>query len=89
MYFMGFPDGSVVKESACNAGTAGDMGSISGLGRFPGVGNGNHSSILDWRISGESQNLRGAWWATVHAVPKNWIQLSDLAHTHACTFYTL
>ena len=30
---MDFPDSSVGKESACNAG---DPGSIPGLGRFPG-----------------------------------------------------
>ena len=32
------PGGSEVKESACNAG---DLGSIPGLGRSPGEGNGN------------------------------------------------
>ena len=32
---MGFPDSSVGKESACNAG---DTGSIPGLGRSPGEG---------------------------------------------------
>ena len=31
--FMGFPDRSVGKESACNAG---DPGSVPGLGRSPG-----------------------------------------------------
>ena len=41
------------KESACNAGAAGHTGLISGLGRFPGVGNGNHSGILAWRIPGQ------------------------------------
>ena len=35
---MGFPGGSDGKESACNAG---DLGSIPGLGRFPGEENGN------------------------------------------------
>ena len=35
---LGFPDGSVSKESACNAG---DQGLIPGLGRSPGEGNGN------------------------------------------------
>ena len=40
---MGFPDGSAGKESTCNAG---DLGSIPGLGRSPGRGNGNHSSII-------------------------------------------
>ena len=34
----GFPGGSEVKASACNAG---DLGSISGSGRSPGEGNGN------------------------------------------------
>ena len=33
-----FPGGSEVKASACNAG---DLGSIPGLGRSPGEGNGN------------------------------------------------
>ena len=42
--FTGRSDG---KESACNAG---DLGLIPGLGRSPGEGNGNHSSILAWRI---------------------------------------
>ena len=35
--FLGFPGGSCGKESACNAG---DLGSISGLGRSPGGGKG-------------------------------------------------
>ena len=35
--FLGFPCGSAGKESACKAG---DLGSISGLGRFPGEGKG-------------------------------------------------
>ena len=34
---MGFPGGSAGKESTCNAG---DLGSIPGLGRSPGGGNG-------------------------------------------------
>ena len=35
---MGFPSGSDGKESTCSAG---DPGSIPGLGRYPGDGNGN------------------------------------------------
>ena len=35
---LGFPGGSGGKESACNAG---DLGSITGLGRSPGEGNGS------------------------------------------------
>ena len=38
---MDFPGGSVGKESACNAGDAGDVGLISGSGRSPGGGHGN------------------------------------------------
>ena len=38
---VGFPDGSVGKESACNARDRGDVGSIPGSGRSPGGGNGN------------------------------------------------
>ena len=35
---LGFPGGSVGRESACNAG---DVGSIPGSGRFPGGGQSN------------------------------------------------
>ena len=61
-YLMGFP-GGFSKESAC---TAGDLGSIPGLGRSPGEGNGNplQCSCLGNPID------RGAWWATVHRVAR-------------------
>ena len=36
--FMGVPGGSDGKESACNVG---DLGSIPGMERYPGEGNGN------------------------------------------------
>ena len=42
----GFPGTSDGKESACNVG---DSGSVPGLTRSPGEGNGNRSSILAWR----------------------------------------
>ena len=38
---MGFPGGSVGKETAYNAGDARDMSSITGLGRSPGGGHGD------------------------------------------------
>ena len=44
---MGFPGGSVGKESGCNTGDAGDTGSVPGLGRSPAGGHDNplqHSS---------------------------------------------
>ena len=55
------------KESACNVGDAGDMGSILGSGRSPGGGNGNplQYSYL------ENPTDRGDWQATVHGVPKS------------------
>ena len=42
---LGFPYISVCKESGCNAG---DPGSIPGLGRFPGGGNGNPLQRIPW-----------------------------------------
>ena len=44
---MGFQAGSVIKNQLANAR---DLGSIPGLGGSPGEGNGNHSSILAWKI---------------------------------------
>ena len=41
---------------------SGDAGSIPGLGRFPGGGNGNP---LQHSCLGNCMD-RGAWWATVH-----------------------
>ena len=62
---MVFPDSSVGKESACNAG---DLGSIPGLGRSPGERNGNPLQYP----SLENSMDRGAWQATVHGVTKSW-----------------
>ena len=58
----------VVKNPPANAGDARDMGLIPGLGRSPGVGNGN-----PLQYSGlENPMDRGAWWATVHSIAKSW-----------------
>ena len=60
-----FPSGSEGEKSACNVG---DLGSIPGLGRFPGKGNGyplQYSCL-------ENSMGRGAWQATVHVVAKSW-----------------
>ena len=67
---MGFPGGSDDKEPACNAG---DLGSIPGLGRSPGEGNGYP---LQYYWLGNSVD-RGAWWAIVYGVTKSWKQLRD------------
>ena len=52
--FLSFPGGSDGKASACDAG---DLGSIPGLGRSPGEGNGNplQYSCLENPMDG------GAW----------------------------
>ena len=63
----GFPDSSAVKESAYNAGdAAGTTGSIPGLARCPGEGNGNP---LQYSWLGNPTD-RGGWQAIVHAVTK-------------------
>ena len=69
---IGLPRWCSGKESICNSGDASDAGSILGLGRFPGEGNGNplQYSCL------ENPTVRGAWWATVQGVAKSWRWLS-------------
>ena len=67
---MRFPGGSYSKEFTCNAG---DLDSIPGSGRSVGGGNGyrfQYSCL-------ENSMDRGAWWATVHGVPKSWTRLSN------------
>ena len=60
---MGFPGGSVVKNSPANVG---DAGSLLGLGRSLRKGNGNpfQYSCL------ENPKDKGSWWAIVHGVVK-------------------
>ena len=55
----------VVKNVPTNAG---DVGSILGLRRSPGIGNGSplHDSCL------ENAMDSGAWWTIVHGVAKSW-----------------
>ena len=62
----------VVKKPPANAGDAGDVGSIPGLGRFPGVGNGN---LLQYSCLENSMD-RGIWQTTVCGVAKGQTQLS-------------
>ena len=59
---LGFPGGSLVKNLLANAGATVDVGSIPGLGRSPGVGNGNP---LQFSCLGNLMD-REARWATVH-----------------------
>ena len=48
---MDSPVAQLVKNLSASAGDAKDLGSIPWLGRSPGEGNGNHYSILAWKIS--------------------------------------
>ena len=66
------------KNLPANSGDTKDMNSILGLGRSPGVGNGNplHYSCL------ENSMDRRVWEATVHWVTKSQTTLSMHAHTN-------
>ena len=57
----------VVKNPPANAGDARNVGSIPGLRRSPGEGNGNPLQYFCLEISVD----REAWWATVHGVAKS------------------
>ena len=77
---FGFPGGSAGKESARNAG---DLGSLPGLGRSPGEGNGyplQHCGL-------EKSKDRGARQATVHGVAKSGTRLSDFSLSILLVFH--
>ena len=61
---LGFPGGSVGKESTCNAG---DLGSIPGLGRPPRGGHGKPLQYSCRRIPKDRQ----AWWAVTHGIKES------------------
>ena len=65
MIIFCFSGGSGGKESACNVG---DLGVISGLGRYPREENGD---ALQYSCL-ENPMDRAALWTTVHGVAKSW-----------------
>ena len=65
---MGFSDGSAGKESTCSAG---DLGLIPGLGRFPRKG----------MATVENSGLENSMDYIVHGVARSQTQLSDF-HYH-------
>ena len=62
---LGFPGGTLVKNPPANAG---DMDSIPGLEKSPGVGKGNP---LQYSCLENSMD-RGAWKTAVRGVAKSW-----------------
>ena len=69
----------VVKNLPANARDVRNAGSVPGLRRSPGEGNG--SPLQYSRL--ENPMDRGAWWATVHRVTKSWTRLKWFSiHTY-------
>ena len=68
----------MVKNPSVNTG---DMYLISGLGRYPGEGNGN---LLQYSCLGNPMD-RGAWWATVHEVAE--LDTTERLSLHAFVWY--
>ena len=58
----------MVKNLPANEGDSSVMGSIPGLGRFSGIGDGNPFQFSCLANSGD----KGAWRAIVHRVAKSW-----------------
>ena len=75
IFCTAFPGSSVVKNLLASAGATEDTGSVPGLGRSPGGGDGNP---LQYSCQDNPMD-RGAWLATVHWV---WRVRHDWAHTH-------
>ena len=76
---MQVPLGLSNEESPCNAGVAGDVGSISGSGRFSGRG---YGTPLQYSCL-ENPMDRGAWQTIVYLIAKSRMQLKQLS-VHAC-----
>ena len=84
---MGFPGGTVVKNLPANAGDTGVGGSILGLGRSPGEGNGNPLQYFAWGIPwteepGGLQSM-GLQMSSRHGIP-----LSDILCSSSMRLFT-
>ena len=73
----------MVKNLPANAGDLRDAGSIPGLGRPAGEGNGTapQYSCLKNSMS------RGAWWVTVQRATKSWTRLSTRTSENTSCLY--
>jgi len=79
----GFPDGSAGKESTCNAGDAGDLGSVPRLGRSPGGGNGNPLQYSCLKISWPEEP--GSPWVSEELDMSEWLS----THTGSAQLNTI
>ena len=82
-----FPGGSVGKETSCNPGDTGDVGSIPGSGRSPG---GGHSNSIQYSCL-ENPMDRGPWKVTVHRVTEiqtylKWLSSSNSIYVCLYTY---
>ena len=80
----GFPNSSAGKESACDAGDTGDVGSIPGSGRSSGEGHGN---LLQYSCLKKPHGQR-SWEGYIQRVTKSQAWLNDWTHityTHTCS----
>ena len=87
MFTLGFPDGSIGKESACSGEDTGDVEFNSWVGKIPWRRKWQPTPVLlresPWTemathsstLEGNSMD-RGDWQATVHGVAKSQTQLS-------------
>ena len=75
-HVLGFPGGSVVKNPSASAG---DVGSIPGLGISARGENGNPLQYSCLRNPLD----RAAWWATVHGVIKE-LDMTQQLHNNNC-----
>ena len=87
LYFRSFPDGSGVKNPPADAGCTGDGGSVPGLGRSPGGGNGSPHQYSCLK----NPTDRGAWGAAVHGLAEldmpEQLSVRARAHTHTHTVF--
>ena len=80
---MGSPGSAMVKNLPTNVGDLRDMGSISELGRSPGIEMATHSGILAWRIPWTEE------YVGLQSIGSQRIGQTEHTHTHKCQFHAL